>query len=487
MKKHIFLCISLIANQTLAVTYTVTTTADSGVGSLRDAIDTVNLGLADRIEFAIPPFDGTVKTIAPLTDLPAIFNPVFIDGYSQPGSQKNTLPDDDNAIILIELRGGGFVDPNVSFGLFLFADNCVVQGLILNNWLGDNNNTGFALIGVTANSRIVGNFVGLTADGLDVFPNQNGITIFGPSNIVGSPALEDRNVVAGATMFGLGILLADVNNVVQNNFIGTDRSGRVSLDNDLGIFLAAPFNTVGGFGPFERNVVRGGLWGIQENFAPGFNQILGNYIGVDVTGTEALADNGIGIEISTGPQNELIQGNVISGNVHGIVLGLERGNNFDFVTNCTIIDNLIGTDFTGTKAIPNSRNGIMLTITENNLIDNNTISGNGINGIYMLQLCNGNTITNNFIGTDINGRVALPNGRNGIQMGTSMAQNNQNTTVQNNLISGNVFNGISIKSSSFNLVQANKIGVDVNAQNGLPNGGAGVSIACSSNENTIGI
>ena len=64
--------------------YRVVTTADSGIGSLRQAIMDANItpGRA-TITFAIP--DGGVVTITPETALPAITDTVLIDGTTQPG------------------------------------------------------------------------------------------------------------------------------------------------------------------------------------------------------------------------------------------------------------------------------------------------------------------------------------------------------------------------------------------------------------------
>ena len=40
------------------------------------------------INFAIPPFDGTVKTIAPQTSLPAITNTFVINGFTESGTTR---------------------------------------------------------------------------------------------------------------------------------------------------------------------------------------------------------------------------------------------------------------------------------------------------------------------------------------------------------------------------------------------------------------
>jgi hypothetical protein len=80
---------SILAASLVASTYTVTTAADAGAGSLRQAILDANVAAdADTIQFNIP--GAGVHTITPLTDFPMITGPVTIDGYTQPGSSANT-------------------------------------------------------------------------------------------------------------------------------------------------------------------------------------------------------------------------------------------------------------------------------------------------------------------------------------------------------------------------------------------------------------
>src|SRR6516225_1277340 len=70
-------------DRTLLSTFTVNNTADSGPGSLRQAIldSNVATGQSNTIDFAIP--GPGVHTIAPASPLPPITNPVLIDGFSQ--------------------------------------------------------------------------------------------------------------------------------------------------------------------------------------------------------------------------------------------------------------------------------------------------------------------------------------------------------------------------------------------------------------------
>ena len=86
-----------------STTFTVVNTNDSGAGSLGQAILDANANAgADTISFNIPSSDPNcsatthVCTIRPASELPHITDPVIIDGYTQPGTSRNTLSDGDN-------------------------------------------------------------------------------------------------------------------------------------------------------------------------------------------------------------------------------------------------------------------------------------------------------------------------------------------------------------------------------------------------------
>ena len=74
-----------LEDRTLLAAFVVSSTNDDGPGSLRQAILDSNsaTGQTNTIDFNIP--GGGVQTIAPLSALPAITQPVLIDGWSQPG------------------------------------------------------------------------------------------------------------------------------------------------------------------------------------------------------------------------------------------------------------------------------------------------------------------------------------------------------------------------------------------------------------------
>jgi hypothetical protein len=111
-----------VEDRTLLSAFLVTNTADSGPGSLRQAILDSNaaIGRTNTIDFDIA---GTgVQMIAPLSPLPAIASPVLIDGWPQPGFAGTPL---------IELNGG---QSGGGDGLLITAPNVTVRGLDINNF-----------------------------------------------------------------------------------------------------------------------------------------------------------------------------------------------------------------------------------------------------------------------------------------------------------------------------------------------------------------
>ena len=130
-------------------TYTVTNTNDSGAGSLRDAISLANSnpGL-DRIVFNIA--GSGVQTITPTSVLPAIGQPLIIDGTTQPGYAGEPL---------IEIRGDGIVAANTN-GLNVTGGGSTIRGLIINRFTGH----GISLSGGDGNI-VESNWIGLNNTG----------------------------------------------------------------------------------------------------------------------------------------------------------------------------------------------------------------------------------------------------------------------------------------------------------------------------------
>ncbi len=197
-------------------------------------------------------------------------------------------------------------------------------------------------------------------------------------------------------------------------------------------------------------------------------------IGTDAAGT-APVPNGIGISVAaaivTIGGTTAADRNIISGNsTYGIDLNGASG---------TVQDNFIGTDATGTVALPNQR-GIELApgASAGLLIGGpgfgNIISGNLQEGIENDGMSNV-TIQGNLIGTDVNGTAALPNGGRGISGGGTSFKMGGTAAGEGNLVSGNGGIGIDANSDAM-LIQGNFIGVDDSHLLAIPNGGAGTQL-----------
>src|SRR3990172_8462190 len=94
---------------TTSIADLISTPGADGVISLREAItaanNTANAGGPDEIHFAITPLGG-VKTIQPTSELPAIIDPVIIDGYTQSGASANTGGGQTlNTTLTVEING----------------------------------------------------------------------------------------------------------------------------------------------------------------------------------------------------------------------------------------------------------------------------------------------------------------------------------------------------------------------------------------------
>ena len=182
--------VSIASINTQAATFTVTTNADSGAGSLRTAITGANAAAGlDTIQFNIS--GAGVQTISLASQLPVITSPVIIDGTTQPGANCTTVGG-----LLIELNGAGAGATAGQGGLEFDsgASGSTIQGLIINRFGG----YGMYLNG-TGDSFIRCNYIGTDATGsVDLGNNKSGVRVsFGNNNIFGGTNPGDRNVISG--------------------------------------------------------------------------------------------------------------------------------------------------------------------------------------------------------------------------------------------------------------------------------------------------
>lgn len=277
--------------------------------SLREAItaanNTANVGgNPDEIQFDIG--GGGQQTIAILSELPRIDESVLIDGRTQSGFSGTPL-------IEIDGSGAGSGDN----GLIVDSGNVTIHSLSIVNF-GDDG----IQISSGANTRILGNYIGIRPDGTTIAANDDdGVDVNSDNNTIGGTAAGERNVIAGNGGYGIIIDNAD-NTTIVGNYVGTNAGGGSARPNDRGgIRVDGDNNTIGGVTAAHRNVISGNDGpGIEIRAAYSGNVIEGNYIGTDATGTADLGNTGDGVELSGGAFSNTIggvgagEGNVIFGN-----------------------------------------------------------------------------------------------------------------------------------------------------------------------------
>jgi len=374
--------------------FVVTNANNHGAGSLRDAIINANATPGtDTITFNIP--GPGVKTINLLTALPEIVDRVSIDATTQPGYAGTPL---------IEIDG--FALGSNGNGLVIKAGGSTVRGLSIGNF---RSNFGIWLNGCD-NNVVQGNYLGVAADGTTARQNFRGVVLTNSSNNqIGGTTAAARNVVSGNSASGIDI--TGNNNIVQGNYIGTNAAGTAALGQPGGVSMSSSNSTdnvIGGTAPGAGNLISGNQFGIT---GVGNGTIIqGNLIGTDVTGT-ARIPNSLGIQAIA--QNVLIGGltaaarNVISGNQGDGVYLRGAGNRLQ--------GNYIGTDITGTLALGNNGAGVtagenaLIGGTEPGA--RNIITASGNNGNVALGNNNSGAtaiVQGNYIGTDVTGTRALP-------------------------------------------------------------------------------
>ena len=315
--------------------------------------------------------------------------------------------------------------------------------------------------------------------GLSSAFSGHGLTISGGGSTVRGLAINRWG--------GSGILLNALGgNVVQANHLGTDTTGTIARPNSgSGISITNGGNTVGGITPGNGNLISGnggsGV-GISGTGAIG-NQVLGNRIGTNAAGTAGLA-NVTGVFVSSGATNNTIGGtssaarNIISGNTGSGVNISNAGTSGNVVAG-----NYIGTDVTGTIAMPNNgvQSGVFINGAPGNTIGGslpgagNVISGNTQHAMTVVgTAANGNIIAGNLIGTDASGNVPLANAGIGVDIVTALNTIVGGVGPARNVISGNG-TAVQIRTGATgNILRGNLIGVAANGS-ALGNG-SGVQI-----------
>ncbi len=346
---------------------------------------------------------------------------------------------------------------------------------------------------VTIDGTTEPGFVGapiIELDGTNAGAGTNGLSLMNHSGSIIRGLIINR-----FSNNGVSIAATGGGHTIAGNYVGTNAAGDADQGNGAyGIAIDnSDSNTIGGASAAARNVISGNnSAGVLLDNGADNNMIQGNFIGTNAAGDAAIGGQSVGIFGLNSSKNNLIggagagEGNVISGNGSGVLLGNTTA------TGNIIQGNLIGTDDSGTLDLGNTVNGIELNSIGNVVIGGtapgakNVISGNNLHGIQVGNVSiAGVVIEGNFIGTAINGTAPLANGGAGILVRFSASGSPSNVTIggtaagAGNLIAFNTQDGVTVLGGFSGNPMMNTYPTRVRIQGNSihDNGGLGIDLA----------
>ncbi|HET9300956.1 MAG TPA: FG-GAP-like repeat-containing protein, partial [Candidatus Polarisedimenticolaceae bacterium] len=432
----------------------------TGACTLRAALQEANaLAGADEITFSL----GTgTPSIAPASALPLVTGPVAIRGNTGGATR-------------VELNGIGAGFLTNGFYFSAGSSGSLVRSFVINRF------SGWAIRLGSANNTVEDCWIGLDAAGSTTVNGNStgGVDIFGTpatGNMVGGSAAGTRNVISRSSGPGVRIESDASGNFVRGNYIGLNPGANVAAPNGqdgVSVLSAGAGNRI------EKNVISGNAGnGISlEGASTTGTLIEGNLIGTHGSGLSSITNGQNGILITSASSSNTIGGttaaqrNVISGNANAGGDGIElQGAGVGF-TGTNIFGNYVGLDASGTAALSNGQDGILISggVTGTAVgaatdtpgsNGGNVIGGNGRHGIRVEGTGTGTSIQGNLIGLRAGGTVAQANVSSGISITAPSTTVGGTVATQRNVIAGG--NGVGVGVGGNNaVVQSNFIGTDI--------------------------
>lgn len=372
-------------------TFVVNTSADSGAGSLRNAISSVDADTSDSsnspdvIDFAGGPF-----VIRPSTQLPQITAPVDLKG------DGSTIDDS------LVASGDALVLQAASPGI-TGSDGSTVSGLTIE---GAAQGAGISI--VSNHNTIQGNTIGVSGAG-----NEFGISLYGSNNTIGGAPAGAGNTISGNTRDGIFLIGPNGSvsaptasaNVIEGNTLGSS-TGAGNGNAGVEIGFGATDNTVGGLAAGAGNLISGN--GAAGNGTPGDT---GPGVLVQGMGTSGntIEDNLIGtpnpnIEGGVKFANSASGNSVVGGTVSASTgtSAIDAGNEANTVSMVSlggqaplIIDGQSGTVTPGTATLRGNGASIPVTVS-------GPSQGASVEVDLLSATCNGNAASVQYIAsTDV--------------------------------------------------------------------------------------
>ena len=259
------------------------------------------------------------------------------------------------------------------------------------------------------------------------------------------PAIAENTTIDGASQSGfIGTPLIELTG--GSSFAGLALTGHDSVVRSLALY---------GF----QNAVE--ITGTR-------NRLVGNYIGLDGTGT-ARGNANIGVIVGVGEDNEI--GGAAAGDRNVISNSGGNGIVVSTATDTTIRNNLIGVNADGNAAMPNALNGILMNPgSSGTSIVDNVVSGNIHDGVFVHSQA---TLLGNRIGLAATSEKAIPNHDDGVQLNGDGSDVGADGAASANTIANNGLDGVFVSGGPTNEIIANSIysngglGIDLGPLNGV--------------------
>lgn len=517
-------------------TFVVTSTANSGTATLRQAVVDANAAPAEAsaIAFAIPGAGPHTITLA--SALPQVTaNGLIIDAATQPGTQCRDLWAGSGHDLRVNVRASPRFE-----GFQLSGANQIIRGLSFSGF-----ENAVRLLPGSNTATIQCNYLGLLAGGASN-GNTRGVLAEGASVRIGGLDAGQGNVISANSIAGVVTVQGSTDTAVRGNFIGTDATGMSARANGTGInnwFGTATWRDITWNLISGNNGNAGIMLEADDRITPSTDQIRiqRNRIGFNRNLTALMRNDGDGLGFREGSitnvliggvassegneitgtddavdisqtANVVIQGNAIArsggkgirlDNVNGATIGGEAGTLGNTIGgntregihllggsgNVAVLGNIIGPVTIAGGTFSNRLDGILLITVSNVTIGDGTTSGRNVIGGNGGRAINGSgtnsniTINGNFIGTDASGNAPAVNGQDiafvGARDAIAFGQNGSftNLSVLNNVIGGYEAAMVEFWSGTGNgmTLQGNNLGV----------GADGVSQIVSGNINDL--
>ncbi|MBN1270609.1 MAG: right-handed parallel beta-helix repeat-containing protein, partial [Kiritimatiellae bacterium] len=327
--------------------------------------------------------------------------------------------------------------------------------------------------------EVQGNYIGLDLSGWSAVTNWgHGVLISGGSNVVVGGAYSNRNFIAGNAGDGIHVVDVGLPAVhfIAGNRVGVNMSSVLPVPNlDNGIVLRDVAGVVvGGTTQTDANIVSGNLGhGLLVTGALSqAHVIMYNVVGASADGLSAIP-NGVSGVMVAGARGNTLALNLLSGNTENGVLisGPTASNNL-------LVGNSVGVDVTGTNALGNGQDGVRIVDAPDNTLTNNFLSGNGGSGVCIVDtdftsVARNNRIAANVIGVTAQGQM-IPNFGSGVCISNAT----WNYVGRGNMIGGNLRHGVEIREigAHDNFILANLIGCGPDVTNPIPNAIHGIQL-----------